>query len=109
MSTKPGWFGEPLEPRVKWRWLGLVLDDQNLSTSAKVIAAILFYRHNPSTGRLDPGIGHLAALASLSRRGAQRARDQLVVAGYLEKTRRRIPGSAGNLTNAYRLTTPQVH
>lgn len=97
-------FG-PADLIEKVKWLGRVYADPDLSASAKATAAAFFLRHNTRSGRLDPGAQDLAQLASLSRRGAQLARDQLISRGYLGKTERAAgpEGHRRNLTNAYRL------
>jgi hypothetical protein len=91
----------------KLQWLSRVLADRGagdrpkLSAQARAIAAALVVRHNSESGRLDPGIADLAALAGCCRRKAQMARDELVAAGYLVEEERRA--GARNLSNAYRL------
>src|SRR6185312_9241929 len=98
MRPRPVPHGRPATLAQKFRWLGCVLANPDIQTGAKALAAALFFRHNSTTGRLDPGVRGLAQLTRLSESGVRDAMKQLQAAGTIEIIQRKTYGG-GNRTN----------
>lgn len=72
----------------KWRFVVAVAQDSRLSSSAKVVAVLLADHLNTLTGRCDPSVARLEAMAGLSRTQTKKALKALASAGWIEKDAR---------------------
>lgn len=91
--------GFPLD---KWRAVQLVIIDQNVSTSGKVVFARLMNYHNTKTGRCFPSEATLAHALNCTDRSVRTALKNLEKHKYIRV--RRSKGRNG--TNQYDLTMP---
>ena len=66
----------------KWKVLGAVMADRSLQGAAQSVAFFLLNHLNSKTGRCDPSVDTLCQQSGLSRRGVQKALQQLVDRGH---------------------------
>ena len=95
----------------KWQLLQAIVADQELSPSAKLVAARLLYHHSAQTGRCSPSYQTLAEGAALTRRSVITGVRELEARGWLmvERVKGGDPAATrGFVTNAFAIA-PGAH